>query len=172
VTHSGQAGSVGPDGPVTVVRRRRGGWLLWLPVLAFLLGVGLTVAVTAGLAGLNDVAEGGDSRVEPSPSEPAEGSGGAAAAPGQVPESCLKAAEYNETLSQALDELAVGLRDQDAGQLTETINTLQHADPESQAAAKECQALAGDPGADDESDDEADADEDGSSTEPTATPTP
>jgi hypothetical protein len=104
------------------------------------------------------------------------------AATGDVPPACVEAAEYNQTFTEALDEIAVGVRDQDARRLQEALDAVQDAQPGSEAASQECRELAGEGEEATSEDDEASEESpepDPSPTspepspgEPTATPTP
>ena len=120
------------------------------------------------LAGL-DVADGDEGPLsQPGPTESPEATGDAApAGNGEVPESCLRAAEYNDTLTQAIDDIAVGVRDQDARALQETLDLIQEAQPEGEAASQECQELAGTADASTEPEES----EEGEDAEETAEPT-
>lgn len=170
-------------------RRPRGfGSLL----LAFLLGVLFTAAAAVTLLML-DVLGDDDGAAEAAPSAAAEqpatdeGATEGEAASGDVPPACVEAAEYNQTFTEALDEIALGARDQDARRLQEALDAVQDAQPGSEAASQECRELAGEggTGADDQEssseDDTSDSDTDPDSSEsspepspgePTATPAP
>lgn len=107
-------------------------------------------------------------------------------ASGDVPPACLAAAEYNATVSAALDDVAVGVRDQDALVVEEGLDAIAEIKPEMDAASQECRDLAGagddaasDDGADDDADedaggadDDADDDDAGRTAEPSPTRTP
>ncbi|MCU1433017.1 MAG: hypothetical protein JWP95_2122 [Actinotalea sp.] len=91
-----------------------------------------------------DIADGDEGPLsQPGATEPAPTTPPATTATGSVPEPCLQAAEYNDTLTQAIDDIALGVRDQDARALQETLDTIQEAQPEGEAASDECRALAG-----------------------------
>lgn len=137
-------------------------------VLAFLAGVVLTTLGAVALLGLG-IATVGDAEdamdATPSPaatstedrsaeatgetpeataaedatSSPGSGSDG----DGDVPEPCVRAAEYNQTLNEAIDEMALGARDQDARSLQESLDAVQDARPEGESASDECLELAG-----------------------------
>ena len=76
----------------------------------------------------------------PSPSPSADGS---TTEPGEVSEACVRAAEYNLVVDEAVDELARGAESQDALVLQETLDRLQEARETADGAAEECLAQAG-----------------------------
>lgn len=152
-------------------------------VAAFLTGALLAAAAALVLVTLG-VLGGDDAVAEPAPSA----SGGTSeAAPGDpagdVPASCVQAAEYNETLTTALDDIALGVRDQDARRMQEALDAVQDAQPGSEEASRECREAAGEDTTDEQDEEPADGDEDtgatddegsggSSSPEPTTTATP
>ena len=155
-----------PDDGRSTRRRGRG---FGSVLLAFVLGVLLAAAGALALVllGVIDVdATGGDS---PTPTATATAAADPAsaepAAAGDVPQACLETADYNDALTQALDEIALGARDQDARALEEALDAVQDARPRGEAASDECRAAAG--GGSQSTDD---ADE-GGSAEPTDEPT-
>lgn len=126
-------------------RARRTGTLL----LGFLLGTLLTGVLAVALlwSGVIDSSTVGapaDAEASP-PTSPAPTT--TPAASGDVPAACVKAAEFNQAFTEALDEIALGVRDQDARQLQEALDAVQDAQPGSEAAAEECLELAGQPSA-------------------------
>lgn len=181
------AGATAPESNRPPRRARGFGSLL----TAFLLGALLTAAAAVTLLML-DVLGGDDATPGAAPSAsaeaPSDGTDGTTAT-GDVPPSCVEAAEYNQTFTEALDEIAVGVRDQDARRLQEALDAVQDAQPGSEAASQECRELAGQGGQDapaaDESEDDGISEPDASPDpdpseaspepspgEPTATPTP
>lgn len=66
-------------------------------------------------------------------------------AAGDVPEPCVRSAEYNITLDEQVDQLAVGARDEDARTIQEALDAIQAAREDSDGAAQECLDLAGSP---------------------------
>ena len=156
-------------------------------LLAFLLGVLFTAAAAVTLL-LLDVVGSDDAASGAAPTAPAEApsddASDDAAATGDVPRACVEAAEYNQTFTEAMDEIAIGVRDQDARRLQEALDAVQDAQPGSEEASQECRDLAGageGEGAtseDDETSEESPEPEpsptspEPSPGEPTATPTP
>ena len=152
-------------------------------VLAFLLGL-LTAAV-AGTAllwtgALDDVPGMAAPTASPSSEPTTEPE---TVASGDVPASCVRSAEYNQVVNAALDEIAVGIRDQDARTLEEALGAIQDAQPGSEEDSADCLAAAGqsstDDGDDEEPEDEPTEEPTESaepsqtpSAEPSATPTP
>lgn len=181
-THGGQA----PDDRGRRRRRTSFGAVL----LAFLLGVALTGLLTVVLLGVGIASVGGaEEALEVSPSAsptPTRTPGTADGASGDVPRACVESAEYNQVFTDALDEIAVGIRDQDARTVQEALDAVQDATPGSEAASQECLELAEggesgtgtDDAADtDDSDGDADAEDDAGTDpspepSPTSTPTP
>lgn len=64
-----------------------------------------------------------------------------AAAGGDVPEPCVRSAEYNIAVDESLDELAVGARDEDARAIQEALDAIQDARATADGAAEECLEL-------------------------------
>lgn len=82
----------------------------------------------------------------PSPS-PTPTAGGSTQEPGEVSEACVRSAEYNLVVDEAVEELARGAESQDALALQETLDRLRDARETAAGAAEECLAQAGeDPG--------------------------
>lgn len=178
------AGGTAPESTRPPRKARGFGSLL----VAFLLGVLFTAAAAVTLLML-DVLGSDDATPGAEPTASAEApsddvSDEDVSATGDVPPACVEAAEYNQTFTEAMDEIAVGVRDQDARRLQEALDAVQDAQPGSEAASQECRELAGEgegaTSADDEtSEPEASPEPDPSPTspepssgEPTATPTP
>lgn len=63
--------------------------------------------------------------------------------PGDVSEACVRAAEYNAVVDDAVDDLARGAEAQDARALQETLDRLQDARDTADGASEECLAQAG-----------------------------
>lgn len=147
----------------------------WGPLLGFLLGVALTIAVTVGLLGL---AERGETDVEATPeaSAPAD-TPAPAAGSADVPAPCVEAAQQNQTFGASMDEAAVAIRDEDAAALAEILDRIQEDRPAMDDASQQCLDLAGVEGeaateepSDEDGGSEDEADRSGSTPEPTATP--
>ncbi|GAA4892030.1 hypothetical protein GCM10025789_06230 [Tessaracoccus lubricantis] len=68
---------------------------------------------------------------------------GAPAGAGDVSEACVRAAEYNVEVDQAVEELARGAEAQDARALQEALDRLQQARDDAAGASEECLAQAG-----------------------------
>ncbi|MBX9244453.1 hypothetical protein ICW40_06490 [Actinotalea ferrariae] len=115
-------------------------------VVAFLTGVLLTAAAGLVLTSLGVIGD-GDRPATSARDEPADGTDddpdGAAGPTGDVPRACVRAAEYNETLTEAIDEIALALRDQDARRAAEALDAVQDAQPGSEQASRECREAAG-----------------------------
>lgn len=62
---------------------------------------------------------------------------------GGVSEACVRAAEYNVVVDEAVDDLARGVEAQDARALQETLDRLQDARETADGASEECLAQAG-----------------------------
>lgn len=139
--------STQPTGPVQGPSRRRG------PVgilIAFLAGVVLTaVAGVAllgfGIATVGDAEEAMDADVTAAAGATATAAPTATEAPSasEVPESCVRASEHSLALSEALDQIAVGVRDQDARTVQEALDAVQDAEAEADGGAEQCLDLAG-----------------------------
>ncbi|MBC7292252.1 MAG: hypothetical protein H5T83_13085 [Actinotalea sp.] len=168
-----------PDARPGLRRRTSFGAVL----LAFLLGVALTGLVTVvllgvGIATVGDAQEalGASPSPSPTPTEAPRSTGGTAS--GSVPQACVESAEYNQVFTEALDEIAVGIRDQDARTVQEALSAVQSATPGSEASSQECLDLAeqdasggADDAADDATDDTDDTDDDATDDSPEETPT-
>ena len=63
--------------------------------------------------------------------------------PGGVSEACVRAAEYNVVVDEAVDDLARGAEAQDARALQETLDRLQDARETADGASEQCLAQAG-----------------------------
>ncbi len=132
----------------TVVRRPSAGRAFVTFVLGLVVGGALVVVAVA--MGLLDQ---GDTEALPLPAAetPADDAAEAAATTqpatasgdGEVPPSCLAAAEYNATVSTALDGVAVGVRDQDAAAVEEGLDAIADIKPDMDEASAQCRALAG-----------------------------
>lgn len=144
----GQGGGDGRTGPDDGGGRRPPGRARQAVrvVVAFLTGVLLTAAAGLVLTSLGVI--GGDRPATTAPDDTrADGTTGdldeAAAATGDVPRACVRTAEYNETLTEAIDEIALALRDQDARRAAEALDAVQDARPGSEQASRECREAAG-----------------------------
>jgi len=154
-----------PTRPATTggSRRRRGPASL---LIAFLTGVILTtiagVALLGfGIATVGDAEEAldvettatptADSTTTADPTATADATEAPAASPGDVPDPCVRASRHSLALSEAFDEIAVGVRDQDARTVQEALDAVQDAEAESEGGAEQCLDLAGEPRSTDES---------------------
>ena len=151
-------------------RSQRAGVRVLTFVAGVVVGTGLTaLLVIQGVFGQVADALPGET---PAPTVAADVPAGAA---GDVPASCLQAAEYNDTVNASLDEIAVAVADQEARRLAEALDAVQDGRPEGEAASAECQRLAGGAAAAEGagSDDAGteDAEDDGAAPEPTEEPT-
>lgn len=117
-------------------RRGGGGRLLLGLLLGLLVGVVGTVFVLAG--GMLSLGTDEPTAQEPSAAPQAPASG-------EVPAPCLRAAEANQVVSEGLDEIAVGVRDQDALAVQEALDAIGDVKPGMDADSEECRALAGQP---------------------------
>lgn len=61
---------------------------------------------------------------------------------GDVPEACVRSAEYNLEIDESLDQLAVGARDEDARTIQEALDAIQGAREAGEGSAEECLDLA------------------------------
>ena len=141
------------------VRRPSGGRTFLTLLLGVALGaIAAVAAVTLDLVPL-DLLDAGDG--EAGEAEPSDGSASpspdgipAASGSGDVPPPCLAAAEHNATVSAALDDVAVGVRDQDALAVEQGLDAISDIKPDMDAASQECRTLAGAGDAGDAGDDE------------------
>lgn len=130
-----------------------------------------TVAVVALLwTGIVDSESVGAPVGEASPTPAAESVPTAAPASGDVPPSCVRSAEFNQTFTEALDEMALGIRDQDARRLQEALDAVQDAQPGSEEASAECLELAGQSSGDTEEPEETEDSSESPEPSPTETP--
>ena len=144
------------------VSRRGGGSLSGGVMLLIGLLAGIALAAAAGvfLLGIGWATPTEAQSVisaSPSPSPTADET---ATEPGGVSDACLRAAEYNLVVDEAIDDLARGAEAQDARLLQETLDRLQDAREEADGASEECLAQGGDAPQPDQS----------SSAEPSASP--
>lgn len=63
----------------------------------------------------------------------------------------MRASRHSLALSEAIDEIAVGVRDQDARTVQEALDAVQDAEAEAEGGAEQCLDLAGEPRSTDES---------------------
>lgn len=145
--------------------------------VGFFVGALTTVAV-GGVLLMTGVLEGSDALEEPRPSASPTPTTPAGAS-GDVPPSCLAAAEANEAISGSVDEIALAVVEQDARRLQEALDAVQDLQRDGEAASQECRALAGEGGAapgeedaGDEPSEEPTEDADAGEGEPSPTPTP
>lgn|GEM_PF-5090551 len=124
-----------------VVRRSSAGRIFLALLFGIVLGAVLAVVVLA-----TDLLPFGDGDLDPDTAGAAETATPTAeptAASGDVPPSCLAAAEHNATVSTALDEVAIGVRDQDALAVESALDAIADIKPDMDAASAECRELAG-----------------------------
>lgn len=125
-----------------VVRRSSAGRVFLALLFGIVLGAVLAVVVLA-----TDLLPFGDGDLDPDTAGAAETATPTAeptaAASGDVPPSCLAAAEHNATVSTALDEVAIGVRDQDALAVETALDAIADIKPDMDAASAECRELAG-----------------------------
>lgn len=133
--------------PDVVVRRSSAGRTFLALLAGLVLGAALTVgALASGLLAVGDT--GADDPLAAETPEPTADPGSATTAPtGDVPPSCLAAAQYNATVSASLDDVAIGVRDQDALAVEQGLDAIAKIKPDMDAQSEECRALAGDDGA-------------------------
>lgn len=112
----------------------------------FLIGLlsGIVVAAAVGVfllgigwATVGEVDEILESSATPTPTEAV-----ASLSPGDVPDSCVRASEYSLAVDEGLDDIATGLRDEDALTLQEALDSVQNARDTADGAAEECLAIA------------------------------
>lgn len=132
---------------VVVVRRASAGRTFLTLLVGLVLGAVLAVAILAsGLVSFGEGADTADDVADTADGTPDPTAGTAeptASASGDVPPSCLAAAEHNATVSTALDEVAVGVRDQDALAVERALDAIADIKPDMDAASQECRDLAG-----------------------------
>lgn len=116
----------------------------WLPVLTFLAGAGITAAAfLIGGAGADPATPAGGAVATPPASQPDPAPQETdPALQVRVPAPCLEAAEYTDTVTAALGEIAQAARDLDARRLQETLDAVQRLSPDVEAAARQCRQLA------------------------------
>lgn len=135
---------------VVVVRRSSAGRTFLTLLVGLVLGAVLAIALLAsGLVsfgdGDGDAADDAAGTADGTPDPTAGTAEPTASASGDVPPSCLAAAEHNATVSTALDEVAVGVRDQDALAVERALDAIADIKPDMDAASQECRDLAGAP---------------------------
>lgn len=135
---------------VVVVRRASAGRTFLTLLAGLVLGAVLAVAILAsGLVSFGEGADAADTAddvadtADGTPDPTAGTAEPTASASGDVPPSCLAAAEHNATVSTALDEVAVGVRDQDALAVERALDAIADIKPDMDAASQECRDLAG-----------------------------
>lgn len=135
--------------PPTAPSRRPAGRIAML-ITGFLIGAVLVTVVGVVLLGMRLVSVGAAEEVIEAPTPTATSTPtstptqpAATQAEGEVPEPCVRSAEYNITIDESLDQLAAGARDEDAKTLQEALDTIQGARIEAEGAAQACLALSG-----------------------------
>lgn len=119
-------------------------------ITGILLGAVLATAVGVVFLGIGfatvgeaeEVIEAPETTSSPEPSAAQTESGTAS---GDVPEPCVRSAEYNVAIDEQIDQLAVGARDEDARTVQEALDAIQGAREDADGAAQECLDLAGSP---------------------------
>ena len=125
-------------------RSLSGGVMLLIGLLA---GVALAAAAGIFLLGIGwatplDAQSLISASPTPSPS-PSPSADDTTTEPGGVSEACVRAAEYNVVVDEAVDDLARGAEAQDARALQETLDRLQDARETADGASEQCLAQAG-----------------------------
>lgn len=126
---------------------RRGGssvnrWVMLL--IGLLAGVALATAAGVFLLGIEWATPlKAQSVINASPTPSPSPTDVATADSGDVPEACVRAAEYSLVVDESLEELAKGTEAQDARVLQEALGRLQAAREIADGAAEECLAEAG-----------------------------
>lgn len=165
-------------------RRRGAGTVVAVLVLGLVAGAVLAVVLLG--SGLLDLGADEPTATRQTPDDEQEAAPDEEQASGDVPAPCLRAAEANQVVSEGLDEIAVGVRDQDALAVQEALDAIGDVKPGMDADSQECRTLAGsaDGSAEDDSsgsgsDEDEDEPSEGESSgdgpgegEPTPTPTP
>ena len=127
-------------------RSLSGGVMLLIGLLA---GVALAAAAGIFLLGIGwatplDAQSVISASPTPSPSpSPSASADTTTTEPGGVSEACVRAAEYNVVVDEAVDDLARGAEAQDARALQETLDRLQDARETADGASEQCLAQAG-----------------------------
>ncbi len=122
-----------------------GGWVMLL--IGLLAGIALAAAAGVFLLGIGwatplEAQPVISASPSPSPS-PSATPDGTTAEPGDVSEACVRAAEYNLVVDEAVEDLARGAESQDALALQETLDRLQEAREIADGASEECLAQTG-----------------------------
>ena len=119
------------------------GWVMLL--IGLLAGAALAAAAGVFLLGIGWATPIGAQSVisaSPTPSE-SPTADDTTTEPGDVSEACVRAAEYNLVVDEAVENLARGAESQDARVVQETLDRLQEARETADGASEECLAEAG-----------------------------
>lgn len=118
-------------------------------ITGILVGAVLATAVGVGLLGMRLSTVGDAEAVIEAPTETVthepETTQTATSNNANVPDPCVASAEYNITIDEQIDELALGARDEDARTIQEALDAIQGAREDADGAAQECLDLAGQP---------------------------
>ena len=131
-----------PQAEPSPVRRPLSGFVMLL--VGLLAGIALATAAGVTMLGLGLATVGEAEEVIQPEAAPTETEAEAAASTNpDVPEECVRAAEYSIAVDEGLDEIARGAGEEDALALQETFDALQDARDEADGAADACLELAG-----------------------------
>ena len=141
--------TVREQGPGPLPERSRPTGRFVMLLTGLIIGIVLAMGVGVVLLGLRLATVGAAEEIieAPTPTATATATTAApeetsrAAAGGDVPEPCVRSAEYNIAIDESLDELAVGARDEDARAIQEALDAIQDARAAADGAAEECLEL-------------------------------
>lgn len=123
------------------------GWQTWgvrlLPVLTFLVGLGLGLVVMAATGGSDPSAP----EAEPSPTPTATSDPADDDTVVVVPAACEAAAENISEATRLLDDVAGSVRDFEPQELVDLLNRLEDLDRETRSLARDCSEVSVDEGA-------------------------
>ena len=118
-------------------------------LIGFLAGLVVATIVGVALLGMRVTTVGDAEEVLQTPTPTTTGSAtesptgpGPDASGGDVPDPCVRSAEYNLAIDESLDQLAVGARDEDARTIQEALDAIQGARADAEGSAQECLDLA------------------------------
>lgn len=131
-----------PQAEPSPVRRPLSGFVMLL--VGLLAGIAVATAAGVTMLGIGLATVGEAEEVIQPEAAPTEAEAEAAASTNpDVPEECVRAAEYSIAVDEGLDEIARGAGEEDALALQETFDALQDARDEADGAADTCLELAG-----------------------------